>query len=90
MTKCRKNENFHDVVIYPIDQSMFFGDSPGIDVPVISLQLFNLTGPRSGVLADFFQKSGQFRNGHRCFPMQLLQILLRIIGKDNSVHLILR
>jgi len=55
MPEDREDEDFYDVLIDPIDQPVFPGDSPGIDVPVVSFQLFNLTGPRFGMFADFLQ-----------------------------------
>ena len=60
MSKCREHEDLYHVIIDPIDEPVLLCDSPGIDRTVISFQRFDLAGPRSGMLTEFIEESGQF------------------------------
>ena len=67
MPVCRDNQNLNPFVKNSVDESMFFCKSSGENGSVVSLELFNLSGPALWMYAQLLEKFFQFWNCVRCF-----------------------
>lgn len=66
---------------------MFLCYSTRIDITIISLQGFNLTGPDSWMFLNFLKKFRQFLYSMRSLPIEFLQIFSGSFREYYPIHI---